>query len=113
VKLSQDEILDAQQALAEHTAATKPSHTDTRTVNDFMAAPGRSTVQLLDVRKARAEAWRACAASATAKPATVELTAQEKHQELLKRRRQTNGVQQLNRMSFNRGTNPHVAFSKS
>jgi hypothetical protein len=55
-QLSNDEVLDAQQALAEHTEAVKPRHTDTSNTSDFMATPSRWNAPQLNITDARAAA---------------------------------------------------------
>jgi len=40
-RLSLDEINNARQTLAEHTAAVKPTHTDTSKLNDWTATASR------------------------------------------------------------------------
>lgn len=56
--LSNDRVLDARQALAEHTDAMKPSNNlaVSATQNDWTRFASRTTVQPLDLNAARAAA---------------------------------------------------------
>ena len=56
MKLNQDEILEGQQALAEHAAALKPHHTDTSKLNDWTRHASGTTAPRLDICAARAAA---------------------------------------------------------
>jgi hypothetical protein len=59
VKLNQDEITEARQALDEHTAALKPSNSLAATANQnrFDLMPNRTTLPVFDVHAARALAY--------------------------------------------------------
>lgn len=62
-KLSQDQILDAQQTLCEHIDATRPTHTDTTLVNDWRPYTSRTTAPRIDICAARQAAWKRIAAA--------------------------------------------------
>jgi hypothetical protein len=49
-RISEDEI---QQALAEHTGQTKPTHTDTSKQNDWTKSPTRWNAPALNITEAR------------------------------------------------------------
>jgi hypothetical protein len=59
MKLSEDEVLDARQALAEHTEALRPSNTLAATANQnrFDLQPSRTTIPPFDVERARKIRW--------------------------------------------------------
>jgi len=96
-RISEDAV---QQALAEHTAATKPHHTDTSKLNDYTKSPTLWNAPTCSIagRAARHEEIRE--ANATAKPVPATLTAEEQHQQLVERRRAAGNTKSLNRLSF-------------
>jgi hypothetical protein len=75
-----------------------------RTVNDWTKSATRTLANGMNISQRRAVAHTAlAAATAAAKPATPQPTAEEAHQALLERKRASNGVQSFNRLSFTRG----------
>ena len=65
IRKAQDEMEhepNPQQALADHIAASKPSHTNTALINDWTQFASRTTAPRLDLNAARAAAHEKLAA---------------------------------------------------
>jgi hypothetical protein len=105
MKLNQDEMLAAQQALADHTQQihTQNNLAASVTQNNYEAAPGRWNAPRLSITEARAARHaeiRKANEAAAAKPAPAKLTAEEEHQQLVAIRRANANAQRLNTKNF-------------